>query len=225
LPRLSVVAAPAVDAAQKRPHTIRRLLASRGMMEAVTFSFLDAKTAQQFDGGAASLTLVNPISADLDTMRPSIMPNLLAALMRNTARGESDAAIFEVGPIFPGDGADEQRTSATGLRHGMTAPREWSGAARPVDWADARGDAIAVLAALGVNTASLQTFAEAPHWYHPGQSGALFQGRNVLAHFGAIHPAVLEAFDLKGPAAGFEIVLENVNLPKAKGPARPLAQL
>jgi phenylalanyl-tRNA synthetase beta chain len=225
LPRLSVVAAPAVDAAQKRPHTIRRLLASRGMMEAVTFSFLDAKTAQQFDGGDSALTLVNPISADLDTMRPSIMPNLLAALMRNTARGESDAAIFEVGPIFPSDGADDQRTSASGLRHGMTAPREWSGMARPVDWADARGDAMAVLAALGINTASLQTVAEAPHWYHPGQSGALCQGRNVLAHFGAIHPAVLDEFDLKGPAAGFEIILEHINLPKSKGPARPLAQL
>ena len=225
LPRLAVVSAPAVDAAQKRPHTIRRLLASRGMMEAVTFSFLDAKTAQRFDGGDASLTLVNPISADLDTMRPTILPNLLAALMRNTARGESDAAIFEVGPIFPADGPDDQRTSATGLRHGMTADREWTGTARAVDWADARGDAMAVLAALGVNTASLQTVAEAPHWYHPGQSGALCQGRNVLAHFGAIHPAVLAEFDLKGPAAGFEIILENVNLPKAKGPARPLAAL
>ena len=225
LPRLAVVSAPAVDAAQKRPHTIRRLLASRGMMEAVTFSFLDAKTARQFGGGDASLTLVNPISADLDTMRPTIMPNLLASLMRNSARGESDAAIFEVGPIFPGDGADDQRTSATGLRHGKTADREWTGTARAVDWADARGDAMAVLAALGVNTASLQTVAEAPEWYHPGQSGALCQGRNVLAYFGAIHPAVLDNFDLKGPAAGFEIILEDVNLPKAKGPARPLAQL
>ena len=225
LPRLSVVAAPAVDAAQKRPHTIRRLLASRGMMEAVTFSFLDAETARKFGGGDDALTLVNAISTDLDTMRPTIMPNLLSALMRNAARGEANAAIFEVGPIFPGDGPDDQRTSATGLRHGMTAEREWTGASRAVDWADARGDAMAVLAALGVNTATLQTVTEAPSWYHPGQSGALCQGRNVLAHFGAIHPAVLADFDLKGAAAGFEIILENVNLPKAKGPARPLAQL
>ena len=77
LPRLAVVAAPAVDAAQKRPHTIRRLLASRGMMEAVTFSFLDAETARKFGGGDDALTLVNAISTDLDTMRPTIMPNLL----------------------------------------------------------------------------------------------------------------------------------------------------
>ncbi|MCE2517124.1 MAG: phenylalanine--tRNA ligase subunit beta [Alphaproteobacteria bacterium] len=225
LPRLNVVAAPAVDAAQKRPHTIRRLLASRGMMEAVTFSFLDAKTAQRFGGGDLALTLVNAISSDLTTMRPTIMPNLLAALMRNNARGEADAAIFEVGPIFPADGPEDQRTSTAGLRVGMTAPREWTGAARPVDWADARADAMAVLAGLGVNTDSLQTTTEAPDWYHPGQSGALCQGRKVLACFGAIHPAVIADYDLKGPAAGFEINLEDVMLPKAKGPARPLAQL
>ena len=74
LPRLSVVVAPAVTPAGKRPHTLRRLLAGRGMMEAVTFSFLDQATAARFDGGDESLRLVNPISTDLDTMRPSIMP-------------------------------------------------------------------------------------------------------------------------------------------------------
>ena len=225
LPRLSVVAAPAVTPAGKRPHTLRRLLAGRGMMEAVTFSFLDQATAARFDGGDESVRLVNPISTDLDTMRPSIMPNLLAAVARNAARGEADAAMFEIGPVFPGDTAEDQRIHATGLRHGITAPRQWNGTSRNVDWADAKADAMAVLAALGVNTASLQTVAEAPSWYHPGQSGALCQGRKVLAVFGAIHPATLAAFDLRGPASGFEVVLEDVALPKAKGPARPLAEL
>ena len=77
------------------------------------------------------------------------MPNLLAAVARNAARGEADAAMFEIGPVFPGDTAEDQRIHATGLRHGITAPREWNGTSRNVDWADAKADAIAVLAALG----------------------------------------------------------------------------
>jgi len=225
LPRLSVVGQPAVNSAQKRPHTIRRLLAGRGMMEAVTFSFLDARTADKFGGGGDALTLVNPISTDLAVMRPSIAPNLLSAIARNMARGEADAAVFEVGPVFPGDGPDDQRTHATGIRVGMTSPREWTGSARPVDWIDAKADALAVLAALGVNTSSLQTIAEAPEWYHPGQSGSLCQGRKVLATFGALHPSVLDDYDIRNPAAGFDIILEDVMLPKSKGPARPLASL
>jgi len=141
------------------------------------------------------------------------------------ARGEADAAVFEVGPVFPGDGPDDQRTHATGIRVGMTSPREWTGSARPVDWIDAKADALAVLAALGVNTSSLQTVAEAPEWYHPGQSGSLCQGRKVLATFGALHPSVLDDYDIRNPAAGFDIILEDVMLPKSKGPARPLASL
>ncbi len=224
LPRGDVVSAPAVDAAQKRPYTIRRLLAERGMMEAVTFSFLDQKSAKRFGGGGDKMRLVNPISTELDTMRPSIMPNLLAAMMQNAARGEYDASIFEVGPIFLGDEADEQRTSITGLRVGMTAHRHWAKTARAFDWADARGDAMAVLAALGVNTANLQTGHCDLSWYHPGQSGTLCQGRKILAHFGTLHPAALADYDLK-VAAGFEIILDDIALPKNKGAARPLLKL
>ena len=225
LPGLSVVGPPAVDAAQKRPHTLRRMLAGRGMMEAVTFSFLDHATAKRFGGGDGPLRLVNPISTDLDTMRPSILPNLLSAIGRNAARGEADAALFEVGPVFPGDRPEDQRTVAAGVRHGMTAPRNWHGTSREVDWADAKADALAALAALGVKADSLQTESGAPGWYHPGQSGALVQGRKVLAHFGAVHPSALEACALRGPAAAFEVVLEDVVLPKAKGPARPMVEL
>ena len=225
MPELAVVGRPAVDAERKRPHTLRRMLAGRGLMEAVTFSFLDSGTARRFGGGDERLRLVNPISTDLDTMRPSIIPNLLAAAGRNAARGEPDVALFEVGPVFPGDGPEEQRTAAAGIRHGMTAPRNWHGTDREVDWADAKADAIAALAALGVNTSGLQSAAEAPGWYHPGQSGALRQGPKALAHFGAVHPAILDAFDLRGPAAAFEVVLEDVALPKPRGPARPLAEL
>ena len=225
LPVSSVVGRPAVDAAQKRPYSLKRMLAGRGLMEAVTFSFLDHATALRFGGGADPLKLVNPISTDLDTMRPSILPNLLAAAARNAARGEPDSALFEVGPVFPGDGPEDQRTVAAGLRHGMTAPRNWHGTSRGIDWTDAKADAVAVLAALGVKTDGLQSVAEAPRWYHPGQSGSLRQGPNALAHFGTVHPSVLEVFDLRGPAAAFEVVLEDVALPKAKGPARPMAEL
>ena len=225
LPDASVVGPPAVDAAQKRPHTLKRMLAGRGLMEAVTFSFIDLGTARRFGGGGEALRLVNPISTDLDTMRPSIIPNLLAAAGRNAARGETDSALFEVGPVFPGDGPDDQRTVAAGLRHGMAAPRNWQGTSRAVDWSDAKADALAVLAALGIGADSLQSAAEAPGWYHPGRSGVLRRGSDVLARFGAVHPSVLERFDLRGPAAAFEVVLEDVGLPKAKGPARPLAEL
>ena len=222
LPREHVVAQPSLNPAQARQFRLRRALASRGLMEAVTFSFLSEPQAAAFGGGAANLTLVNPISADLSVMRPSILPNLLAAAARNQDRGEADVTLFEVGPVFLGDAPEDQRTACSGIRHGTTAIREWHGNQRKVDVFDAKADAEAALAALGVRTGGLKVSAGGADYLHPGRSGQLVQGRTVLASFGEIHPKMLDNFGLRGVAVGFEIHLDDVPLPKAKGPSRAL---
>ena len=222
LPRENVVGQPSLNPGQARQFRLRRALASRGLMEAVTFSFLSERQAAAFGGGAANLTLVNPISADLSVMRPSIMPSLLAAAARNQDRGEVDVCLFEVGPVFLGDAPEDQHTACSGLRHGSTAIREWHGTQRRVDVFDAKADAEVALTALGVRTGSLNVRTGGADYLHPGRSGQLVQGRTVLASFGEIHPKVLDDFGLRGVAVAFEIHLDDVPLPKAKGPARSL---
>jgi phenylalanyl-tRNA synthetase beta chain len=194
-------------------------------MEAVTFSFLSESHAQAFGGGAEHLKLVNPISADLSDMRPSILPNLLAAAARNQDRGEADVAMFEIGPVFLGDKPDEQRTACSGIRHGASAPREWHGTMRKIDVFDAKADAEAALAALGIRAAGIQTSTEAPDYFHPGRSGSLIQGRTKLASFGELHPRIADMFGLRGTAVGFEIHVDDVPMPKAKGPAKSLLSM
>ena len=225
LPRQRVVSQPAVNAEQKRPIMLRRLMAGRGMSETVSFTFVDAATAQRYGGGSSALHLVNPISTDLAVMRPSLIPVLMDVVARNQARGESDIAVFEIGPIFVDDTPTGQHPVLAGIRHGMTAGREWTGSARPVDWLDAKADAMAALAAMGIKTEALQTRTDAPEWYHPGQSGTLNQGKMVLARFGTMHPAYMDAHDVKGPAAGFEVLLDAVPIPRQKSSQRALANL
>ena len=225
LPREDVVAKPSLSPAQARLFRLRRALAGRGLMEAVTFSFLSEDDAMRFGGGADHLKLVNPISADLSVMRPSILPNLLSAAARNQDRGEADAAMFEVGPVFLGDAPEDQRIAATGIRHGATAPREWHGTGRVIDVFDARADAEAALAALGIKLAGVQVRTGGADWFHPGRKGQLLQGRTVLASFGEIHPSVADAYGLRGRVVGFEIHTDDVPMPKSKGPARSLLSL
>lgn len=219
------VPAPALSPAQARERLARRALAGRGMAEAVTFSFLPSRHAEAFGGGAAELRLSNPISADLDAMRPSILPNLLAAAARNANMAEHDLALFEVGPVYAGAAPEDQREVAAGLRAGRAAPRDWSGAARPVDAFDAKADALALLEALGAPAGNMQVSTDAPGWLHPGRSGALRLGARVFAHFGEVHPRILGMFGLRGPAAGFEVFLDAIPEPRSRGPARPLPEL
>jgi len=203
--------------AQRRRADARRVLAARGMTEAVTYSFLAEKDAALFGAVADSVRLSNPISADLDVMRISMLPNLINAAVRNGARGINDTAMFEVGPQYTGDAPEDQSTAATGIRTGASAARHWDAQARPVDLFDAKADVLAVLAELGVAVDRLQVSAEAPAYFHPGRSGAFKQGpKNTLACFGEIHPRVLKAMDMTGPVAGFEIYLDNLAKPKPK---------
>jgi phenylalanyl-tRNA synthetase beta chain len=216
----------AITPAQRRALMIRRAAAARGLTEAVTFSFMAGSLARHFTSGNRSpVALANPIAADLDVMRPSILPNLLTATARNAARGLGDLALVEVGPQYADDTAEGQSLVAAGLRAGQAAPRHWAAKQRAVDVFDVKADALALLAALGAPTDNLQVSADAPGWYHPGRSGQFRLGPTVLASFGELHPRVLREADVKGAAAGFELFLDRVPLPKVKskaGATRPL---
>ena len=220
LPRGADARKAVLTTLQLRSRKARRALAARGMVEAVTWSFVSKEAAKLFGGGADALALSNPIASDLSDMRPSLLPGLIKAAGANAARGAGDVALFEVGQIFLGDGPGDQRQAASGIRRGTAKPsgggRHWAGNAAAVDAFDAKADALAALAACGAPVANLQVTTDAPGWYHPGRSGTLRLGSNAMAHFGEIHPAVLEALDVTGPLVAFEIVLDKIPEPKAK---------
>ena len=201
--------------------TARRSLAALGLDECVSYSFIAEAQAALFGGGRAEMRLANPISSEMSEMRPSLLPGLMAAAARNQARGFTDLALFEVGPVFFGPEPGEQRVEATALRIGQSAPRHWSGHRRAVDLHDAKADAEATLGALGAPVGKLSLAREAPGWFHPGRSAVLRLGpRTVLAQFGELHPRVVRAFDLKGPAVAAVILPQAVPAKKRRSTAR-----
>jgi len=208
---------------QQRRARARHSLANLGMVEAVTYSFLNNKTATLFGGGSAALHLINPISSDLDVMRPSILPGLIEAQGRNAARGMANLALFEIGPVFRGPLPDQQSIHAVGIRAGLTGQKHWNNQPRKVDVFDAKADVLTVLNELGIAADRAQVVTGAPEWYHPGRSGVLQLGpKNRLACFGEIHPRILKAMDVKGPIVAFEIYLSDLAQPKKrKSATRP----
>jgi phenylalanyl-tRNA synthetase beta chain len=229
LPRVSGIAKPVLTEKQKRARRARRTLAARGLVEAVTWSFLPRDQARTFGGGADAVELANPISTDLSSMRPSLLPGLLTAVDRNRNRGFSDVALFELGQAYRGDAPADQIQNAAGVRAGTAKlagqGRDWSGPPGDVSVFDAKADVAAVLAALGLDIAKIQITRDAPDWFHPGRSGTVRLGpKIVIAQFGEIHPATLQALDVAGPVSGFEIFLDAIPPEKKKSRARtPLA--
>ncbi|MGH6816685.1 MAG: phenylalanine--tRNA ligase subunit beta [Hyphomicrobiaceae bacterium] len=222
------VAAPVLTERQRRVRRTRRLLAGRGFAEVVTWSFISAERARWFGGGSEDLELANPISVEMSSMRPSLLPGLLTAAQRNRNRGFNDLAIFELGQIYRGDRPEDQRLAAAGARMGAArlagAGRHWSGPAEPADLFDVKADVAALLGQMGFDAGRAQLTGDAPAWFHPGRSAVLRLGpQNVLAHFGEMHPDMLRQLDVAPPAAVFEVFLDAV--PAEKKRARTRAPL
>jgi phenylalanyl-tRNA synthetase beta chain len=230
-PRGEAPRKPVLTTAQLRTRKARRALATRGLVEAVTWSFISKPQAELFGGGGADLALANPIAADLSDMRPSLIPGLVTAAQKNADRGFPDVGLFEVGQIFKGDQPEDQLTAAAGVRRGLSTTegtgRQWQSGAKSADAFDAKADALAALAAASAPMAALQIVPGGPAWFHPGRSGTIQIGpQNILGHFGELHPRALNALDAEGPLAAFEVILEKIPEPKAKPTrARPVLEL
>jgi phenylalanyl-tRNA synthetase beta chain len=221
---------PVLTPMQLRTRRAKRALAARGMVEAVTWSFISRPAAELFGGGKKELALANPIASDLSDMRPTLLAGLIAATQANSDRGFPDAALFEVGQTFRGDRPEDQFVAAAGVRHGFASSkglgRHWSGSA-PADAFDAKADALAVLAAAGAPMQALQIVPGGPGWLHPGRSGTIQIGpQNVLGHFGEVHPRALEALRADGPLIAFEVTLDRIPAAKQKPTrAKPVLEL
>ena len=214
------VPAPVLTPLQQREGAARRMAAALGYNEAVTYSFIDAAAAALFGGGSEAVRLENPISSEMTHLRPDLLPGLLAAAARNQARGFMDLALFELGPVFAGGEPGEQAVQISGLLVGASAPRDPHGSRRPVDLYDAKADAEAVLQAVGAPP-RMQIDRKLDGWWHPGRAGNIQLGPNRLATFGEVHPRVLKAMGVKGPAVAWTVRIAAVPLPKTRSATRP----
>jgi phenylalanyl-tRNA synthetase beta chain len=230
LPRANGVARPTATPMQKIERKVRRSAAARGLNEAINWSFIPDKEAEAFGSlypstGSGSQderpwVVANPISEDMKVMRPSLLPGLLAAAQRNMDRGASSVRLLEIGRRYL---ADSERLTAGIVLAGEKTGRGWAtGKAAKFDAYDAKAEVVALLAAAGVATDGLMVtgfddFGHGDH-YHPGQSATLRLGpKNVLASFGALHPATAKIFDLDGPVMAAEIYLDAIPLKKNQG--------
>ncbi len=221
LPRLNGVARPVLTHSQKQLRKARHVQVSRGLVEAITWSFIPLEQAKLFGGGAAELALSNPISVEMSNMRPSLLPGILAAAKRNRDRGHTDSALFEIGNIYHSDQPDGQDSATVALRLGTAkltgAGRFWDGTLQNVDLFDAKADAFGVLSALGVNVDNVQVTRDVPAWFHPGRAGAIKLGpKIVLGYFGELHPKITKYFGLSGAVVASEVFLSSLPEPKKK---------
>jgi phenylalanyl-tRNA synthetase beta chain len=207
-----------------RQNIARRALAARGLTECQTWSFISRKQAALFGGVDDAMVITNPISLELEVMRASLLPNLLAGVSRNSDRSIENSALFEVGNQYRSDLPMNQQMVVAGVRSGSHTPRHWLTKTREVDVYDAKSDLFNLLEVFGLDVSKVQVVTEGlPAWYHPGKSARVQLGpKLILGYFGEIHPHILKQFDIDETVVAFELLLANVPLLKEENRKTPI---
>ena len=207
-----------LNKSQRLFHFLQRSVASKGYLEAITWSFTDSNYNNYFKDSKKEIKIVNPISSDLDVLRNSIFSNLVMYMNKNLDRGFKDLSIFEIGPIFSGSNPGDQEIVVCGLSAGKKFRSSWIEKERNVDVFDIKRDVIQTLVEAGYNYDKFFIDNKTPDYYHPGKSGRLFLNKEknqVAAYFGEIHPNILKKIDIKTETlVGFEVFIDNLKLPK-----------
>jgi phenylalanyl-tRNA synthetase beta chain len=205
---------------QKLFHLSQRALASKGYLEAITWSFTDSKIDKQFAKGESEIKIFNPISSDLNVLRRSVFSNLIVHLKKNQDRGHEDLSFFEVGPVFFGKNPGEQQIVVGGLKSGLVNRKSWLEKSRNLDVFDIKRDVIRTLIDLGLEESDLFVSNNTKNCYHPGRSGSVnlkSEKGPHLAYFGELHPAIITNLDFKEKNIfGLEIFLKNIPKPNKK---------
>ena len=199
----------------KRLSSFKRILASKGYDEVVTNSFMNSRDAKLFAKLKDELFLLNPISIDDDYMRPTIVPNLLSIVRKNLARSIKDMAFFEVGPNFLD--LNNEATYLTAILTGSYNNKNPHSIGRSYDIFDLKSDLETIFDYAGLSIEKCIVSNQAtPLYYHPTRSVNLALGKNLLGHFGQIHPKILKHYDIKEEVFAFELNITNLPTPKAK---------
>ncbi|MGI9246606.1 MAG: phenylalanine--tRNA ligase subunit beta, partial [Steroidobacteraceae bacterium] len=193
-----------------RAESAADLLVQRGYFDAITYSFIEPRLQDLFAPGAATLTLANPISADLATMRASLWPGLVTALASNQRRQQPRVRLFEVGRKFVMSGQPATLAEVpviAGLAAGPALPEQWGAAKQAVDFFDVKADVEALLQATGAGDGFRFVPGQHPA-LHPGQTAQILRGDAHVGWLGRLHPEVERQLELTYSAVVFELEVE-----------------
>ena len=179
-------------------HEMKLALVDNGYMEAISFSFSDAKLEALLDDKALGevLALANPISSDLAVMRRTLLSSLLPCVQYNLNRQQPRVRFFETGLSFVGQSISELvQTPSIAL---VAVGDIWDEQAyqnRALDFYDLKHDIEQLLPAQ-IDNARIRYERSALSFLHPGQSAKLYIDDVYVGWLGQLHPNTAKQLDL-----------------------------
>ncbi|NRT15775.1 phenylalanyl-tRNA synthetase beta chain [Flavobacterium sp. 28A] len=180
----------------KLQNIIATQLNSQGFHEMMANSLTTASYVQLSDTlkEEHNVTMLNPLSNDLATMRQSLLFSGLEAISYNINRKNSDLKLFEFGKTYHKflSGFEEHKHLSAFIT-GNRNQESWTNTQKPTDFFLLKGYVDAVLARFGI-----QKTQNSPVTSDVFSEGiAIGTGHNALVEFGLVKKSILKHFGIK----------------------------
>lgn len=195
---------------EEKLYQIRLKLVANGMIETLTYSFLNKNDNNYFCDSKDELDIINPIISDLSHMRESLIPNILNILKKNKNRGFDSGSFFEIGNIYNKCAIDSENTIICGIRCGKYKKKDSYNETRDFDIYDIKSDLFDILNIFSIDGNKVLINNNTPAYYHINRSGAVFMGKTLVGYFGELNPRIAQKFELKRPII-FEFFIDKLS--------------
>jgi len=184
---------------------LQQFLCATGFQEAINYSFVDLRQLEALHQAKQALPLANPLSADMDVMRTTLLPGLLQNLKHNVRRQQGRVRVFETGLAYIQNESLVEIPRIAAVAVGSAWPEQWSEKTRKVDFFDIKGEVERLVALRGGKSAVFEPCAHL--WVHPGAAANVVLDGRSIGWCGVLHPAVLKELDMEGEVLAFELDL------------------
>jgi len=173
---------------------LRSRAVAAGFDESVSYAFTDRTLLEAYDFPMVNekLDIINPITADFNTLRTTILINLLQAAKRNVNYSKKSTALFEIGTVF--NEYREEREVLSLIYTGQKESENVSNAGKPnpIDFESFTKKLSAI-----IGNFELRKSLEHNALIHPYQSADIIINNEICGYLTKVHPTVCDAFDLK----------------------------
>ncbi len=211
----AVVEQPLVEAREKAVmianKKIRTVLTGIGFDEIITYSLVKRGLLNMAGiTDKSCVEIENPLSAEQEVMRSSLVPGMLNVMLWNANRKIRDLKLFELGNIYtaaPG-GAREKRSLAIGMTG--QAYSSWSDKPRMVQFADLMGALEAVLSEFGIGAMSYTMKEAKDEKFSASACAAIGVGDRTIGMAGLVSSNIQKNFDMQNPVYILELDIDSL---------------
>lgn len=214
---------------------IKRLMASMGFAEVVTYSFIHKLSCDRLqlhpdDTKRKTVAIVNPLTEDQSVMRTTLIPGLVGSMSYNLSVQNRNLKLFEIGNVFFNTGEKDALPNEVeilaGLWTGTRSNPAWYTKASDCDFYDIKGVVEELFRSLGIaNVDFTQMLPDSCFYTRPGYSAQILSDKTPIGVVGELHPRVQTNYSLKQTAFIFELNFNDLiaRIPGQKT-ARPISK-